>query len=90
MGDEGKQAMSQGGGLDPPSYPGRSSQSLDAQEPQDGARDDGTIGGIVRHDPRHTARYWSLGHVLGHKWTLQSNGRISRSQRLTVTRFGPP
>ena len=27
---------------------GRSSQSLDSQEPQDGARDDGTIGGIVR------------------------------------------
>ena len=30
---------------------GRSSQSLDAQEPQDGARDDETIGGIVRHEP---------------------------------------
>ena len=28
---------------------GRSSQSLDAQEPQNGARDDGTIGGIVRY-----------------------------------------
>ena len=30
---------------------GRSSQSLDAQEPQNGARDDGTTGGIVRRAP---------------------------------------
>ena len=66
---------------------GRSSQSLDAQEPQNGARDDGTVCGIVP-SRTHAARL-DIGHldnVLGHKWTSRSSvitqlnrGRSSQS-----------
>ena len=69
---------------------GRSSQSLDAQEPQDGARDDGTIHLLKRIRRGEEGLDTLGGHRTGHIRTLQSISHISRSQRLTVTRFGPP
>ena len=69
---------------------GRSSQSLDSQEPQDGARDDGTIHLLKRIRRGEEGLDTLGGHRTGHIRTLQSISHISRSQRLTVTRFGPP